>query len=119
MFLNRQVFFSRKNPLINWDLPFFQRLWYSYAAYAPFCTIFTIPGFMVAPFISVLFGIHPLVITYQFVLAATIYFILQFMIQVRPAVTRNSNSDISLRLSRLAQGLLAGCKGARLSERQG
>lgn len=136
-----QVFFSRKNPLLNWELPFFQRFWYAYAAYAPFCTIFTVPGekrstrnrlatdatarnarnrfrcrpscagdvvcgspaltcvwlarsdvtcvlhlgfagFMIAPFISVLFGIHPLIITYEFVLSSTIYFTIQFMIQV-------------------------------------
>jgi hypothetical protein len=39
-----QVFFSKRCPLLNWDLPFFQRLWYSYAAWAPITTILTVPG---------------------------------------------------------------------------
>ncbi len=39
-----QVYFSGLNPLLNFDLPFFQRLWYTYAAWAPFCTIITVPG---------------------------------------------------------------------------
>lgn len=77
-----QVFFSRRNSLINWDLPFFQRLWYAYAAWSPFCTTLTVPGFMVAPLISVIWGIHPLVINYNFVLYSTIYFFIQMAIQV-------------------------------------
>jgi endoglucanase len=39
-----QVFFSSLNPLFNLRLPFFQRLWYTYAAWAPFCTAVTLPG---------------------------------------------------------------------------
>lgn len=39
-----QVFFSSRCPLLNWDLPLFQRLWYSYAAWAPITTILTVPG---------------------------------------------------------------------------
>lgn len=68
------MFFSARCPLLNWDLPFFQRLWYSYAAWAPFCTTVTVPGMMVAPFLSVAFGLHPLAITFHFVLASTLYF---------------------------------------------
>jgi cellulose synthase/poly-beta-1,6-N-acetylglucosamine synthase-like glycosyltransferase len=41
--INMQVYFSGVNPLLNFDLPFFQRLWYTYAAWAPFCTIVTVP----------------------------------------------------------------------------
>ncbi len=39
-----QVYFSSLNPMLNFDLPFFQRLWYTYAAWAPFCTALTVPG---------------------------------------------------------------------------
>jgi hypothetical protein len=39
-----QVFLSRRNPLLNWHLPFFQRLWYSYAAWAPISTAITVPS---------------------------------------------------------------------------
>jgi cellulose synthase/poly-beta-1,6-N-acetylglucosamine synthase-like glycosyltransferase len=39
-----QVFYSRHNPLINFDLPFFQRLLYAYATWSPFCTVITVPG---------------------------------------------------------------------------
>ncbi|GAX77149.1 hypothetical protein CEUSTIGMA_g4595.t1 [Chlamydomonas eustigma] len=70
-----QVYFSGINPLMNFDLPFFQRLWYTYAAWAPFCTIITVPSFMVVPFMSIVFGYNPVSITFDFVLASTLYFV--------------------------------------------
>ncbi len=39
-----QVFYSRHNPLINFDLPVFQRLMYAYATWSPMCTVLTVPG---------------------------------------------------------------------------
>ncbi len=39
-----QVFFSFKSPLLNMRLPFFQRLWYAYAAWAPLATCIVIPS---------------------------------------------------------------------------
>lgn len=131
-----KVFFSMRNPLLNWNLPFFQRLWYSYAAWAPITTVITVPGergdnnaahkqcaqmplytlfqlakinqcrrcqpvlrsklerlihfqlkfgshapsclpctaFMIVPFMSIIFGVNPVTITSNFVLASTLYF---------------------------------------------
>ncbi|KAJ9506848.1 hypothetical protein QJQ45_020227, partial [Haematococcus lacustris] len=76
-----QVFFSAKCPLLNFELPFFQRLWYSYAAWAPITTILTVPAFIIVPFMSIAFGIHPVTITYELVLASTLYFISQNSLQ--------------------------------------
>ncbi|KAJ9506235.1 hypothetical protein QJQ45_014216, partial [Haematococcus lacustris] len=76
-----QVFFSAKCPLLNFELPFFQRLWYSYAAWAPITTILTVPAFFVVPIMSIVFGIHPVTITFELVLASTLYFILQNSLQ--------------------------------------
>jgi endoglucanase len=39
-----QVFYSRHNPLINFDLPLFHRFLYSYATWSPFCTVILVPG---------------------------------------------------------------------------
>ncbi|GFH05773.1 uncharacterized protein HaLaN_00290, partial [Haematococcus lacustris] len=74
-------FFSAKCPLLNFELPFFQRLWYSYAAWAPITTILTVPAFIIVPFMSIAFGIHPVTITYELVLASTLYFISQNSLQ--------------------------------------
>jgi hypothetical protein len=38
-------------------------------------------GFMLAPLLSVVWGIHPLVITFNFVLTSTIYFVVQMCVQ--------------------------------------
>ncbi|KAG1672206.1 hypothetical protein FOA52_002907 [Chlamydomonas sp. UWO 241] len=69
-----QVFFSGTNALLNMQLPFFQRLWYTYAAWAPMCASITTPSFMLVPFMSIVFGYNPVSITFEFVLASTIYF---------------------------------------------
>ncbi|GFH21739.1 uncharacterized protein HaLaN_19101, partial [Haematococcus lacustris] len=76
-----QVFFSNKCPLLNFELPFFQRLWYSYAAWAPITTMLTVPAFIIVPFMSIAFGIHPVTITYELVLASTLYFVSQTSLQ--------------------------------------
>ncbi|KAL6758953.1 hypothetical protein V8C86DRAFT_3133889, partial [Haematococcus lacustris] len=76
-----QVFFSGKCPLLNFELPFFQRLWYSYAAWAPITTMLTVPAFIIVPFMSIAFGIHPVTITYELVLASTLYFVSQNSLQ--------------------------------------
>ena len=39
-----QVFFSWDNPLLNLKLPIVHRLWYSYAAWAPFTNTITAPS---------------------------------------------------------------------------
>jgi hypothetical protein len=54
-----QVFLSSGNPLFIKGLPFFQRLWYCYAAWAPLCNTVTTPVFFAVPFVSILFGYHP------------------------------------------------------------
>eukprot|EP00955_Chlamydomonas_euryale_P087768 364323-Chlamydomonas_euryale.AAC.17 len=76
-----QVFFSGVNALLNMQLPFFQRLWYTYAAWAPFVTSLVTPVFMLVPFMSIVFGYNPVSITFEFVLASTIYFVVLQLIQ--------------------------------------
>ncbi|KAL6757888.1 nucleotide-diphospho-sugar transferase [Haematococcus lacustris] len=70
-----QVFLSHRNPMLNMRLPFFQRLWYSYAAWAPISTIVTVPVFTLVPVMSIVFGFNPVTITFYFVLASTTYFL--------------------------------------------
>lgn len=48
---------------------------------APFCNMITTPVFMLVPLMSIGFGYHPVTISYQYVLAATLYFLLTFAIQ--------------------------------------
>ncbi len=69
-----QVFFSMRSPLLNMRLPFFQRLWYSYAAWAPMATCVIVPTFIIVPFMSIVAGYNPVTITFRFVLAATLYY---------------------------------------------
>ncbi|KAG1680162.1 hypothetical protein FOA52_000275 [Chlamydomonas sp. UWO 241] len=69
-----QVFLSSGNPLFIKGLPFFQRLWYCYAAWAPLCNTVTTPVFFAVPFVSILFGYHPVSISYKYVFASTLFF---------------------------------------------
>lgn len=69
-----QVFFSSANPFLCSGLPLSMKFWYSYAAYAPFVNSICTPVFTLVPFLSVVFGVHPIGISYDYVLASTLFF---------------------------------------------
>jgi hypothetical protein len=75
------VFFSSRCPLFRWELSLAQRLWYTYGTWSYFCTIFTLPTFIVVPFLSLLFGLHPVVVDRWFAISGTIYYVSIYMVQ--------------------------------------
>jgi hypothetical protein len=69
------VFFSWQHcPLLQSRLPLSQRLWYSYGTWTYFCTIFMLPIFLAVPLVSLLFGVHPIILDSRFATYATMYY---------------------------------------------
>ncbi len=62
-------------------LPFFQRLWYSYGTWSYFCTIITLPTFILVPFVSLFFGFHPVVVDRMFAISGTAYYVSIYLVQ--------------------------------------
>jgi hypothetical protein len=76
-----QVFFSARCPLIRSGLSLAQRLWYTYGTWSYFCTICTLPTFIVVPFLSLLFGLHPVVVDRWFAISGTAYYVSIYLVQ--------------------------------------
>jgi hypothetical protein len=77
-----QVFFSWQHcPLLQQGLPFAQRLWYTYGTWSYFCTIATVPTFIVVPFVSLALGVHPVMIDLPMAVAGSCYFASCFLVQ--------------------------------------
>jgi hypothetical protein len=76
-----EVFFSSKCPIINWKLSLANKWLYINGTWAYFATVITTPTFILVPFISLAFGIHPVVITRKFAVVATIYYACTWFVQ--------------------------------------
>jgi hypothetical protein len=77
-----QIFFSwDKCPLLQWRLPLVHKLLYTNGTYAYFATIATSITFTLVPFVSLVFGLHPVAFSKTFAIAATCYLPLSFAVQ--------------------------------------
>eukprot|EP00879_Flechtneria_rotunda_P011197 GHRR01011695.1.p1 GENE.GHRR01011695.1~~GHRR01011695.1.p1 ORF type:complete len:695 (+),score=198.24 GHRR01011695.1:342-2426(+) len=75
-----QIFFSGRNPLLRWKLPFVHKLLYSNGTWSYFCTIITTWTFLLVPFISLMFEIQPVKFGREFALAALLYLFANFLV---------------------------------------
>ncbi|KAI8463461.1 MAG: glycosyl hydrolase family 9-domain-containing protein [Monoraphidium minutum] len=66
-----QVFFSRSCPLFRRGLSPLQRWLYTHGTWSYLCNVATVITFGLIPFNSVVFGMHPCVLSTQFAAAAT------------------------------------------------
>ncbi len=64
--------FNGLNPAMKWL--------YTNGTWAYFCNIFTTPTFLVVPFISLMFGIHPVIFSRIFAIAALAYLGTNFLV---------------------------------------
>jgi cellulose synthase/poly-beta-1,6-N-acetylglucosamine synthase-like glycosyltransferase len=77
-----QIFFSLEHcPLMPFNgLNLAMKLLYTNGTWAYFCNIFTTPTFLVVPFISLMFGIHPVIFSKTFAVAAVPYLLTNFLV---------------------------------------
>ena len=69
------MFFSWAHcPLLQSRLPLDQKLWYTYGTWTYFCTIVMLPIFLAVPLVSLMFGVHPIILDGRFALFATLYY---------------------------------------------
>ena len=77
-----QIFFSwAKCPLLQWRLSLVHKLLYTNGTYAYFATIATSVVFTLVPFVSLVFGLHPVAFSKQFAIAATVYLPMNYAVQ--------------------------------------
>ncbi|GBF89253.1 six-hairpin glycosidase [Raphidocelis subcapitata] len=76
-----QVFFSLKNPLLRWRLPFVSKLLYTNGTWSYFTTVLTSWTFQLVPFMSLMFDLQPVKFSREFALAATLYLAANFLVQ--------------------------------------
>jgi hypothetical protein len=77
-----QIFFSwDKCPLLQWRLHLVHKLLYTNGTYAYFATIATSIVFTLVPFVSLVFGLHPVAFSKTFAIAATVYLPMNFAVQ--------------------------------------
>ena len=76
----QQIFFSRRCPLIQGRLPLLHKLLYTNGAYAYLATILTDVAFVLVPFNSLVFGLHPVAFSYQLAVAVSFYLPISFLV---------------------------------------
>jgi MFS-type transporter involved in bile tolerance (Atg22 family) len=68
-------------PLLQWRLSLPMKLWYSYGTWTYIVNIFSVPMALLIPFLSLGFGLNPVVVNYWFAAAATPYYACIFLVQ--------------------------------------
>lgn len=76
------MFFSWKySPLTQWRLSIFQKLWYSYGTWSYIVNVIATPMSLIIPFLSLGFGLNPVIINYWFAAGASAYYLAIFLVQ--------------------------------------
>ena len=76
----KKIFFSRRCPLIQGRLPLLHKLLYTNGTYAYLATILTDVAFVLVPFNSLVFGLHPVAFSYQLAVAVSFYLPISFLV---------------------------------------
>jgi cellulose synthase/poly-beta-1,6-N-acetylglucosamine synthase-like glycosyltransferase len=69
-----QIFFSLRCPLLQIFCMNPAVVWlYTYGTWSYLCNIFTTPTFLMVPLMSLMFGMHPVIFSRQFAIAAMVH----------------------------------------------
>lgn len=85
-----QVFFSSRNPLLRWKLPFLHKLLYNNGTWSYFCTIISTWTYLLVPFLSLMFELQPVKFGKEFATGATVYLFMNFLVRKWAGITKSA-----------------------------